>query len=213
MYIYTCTCKPLSTFHWFRSLLSVAGTKHKKILEVATPTKKRKPAEKKQSDWTDNFEGLWQSQSHDFLVERAFNQLLSRGQSKCCICSLFDVPSPFNTYSVSQLYSTVQCIRESKIRSGQSLKVMGTFDIYMYMYMYIDTLIHVHVYALNIHVHVLTCTLFVYFIFVYLLYTCCVVYTFVSFFPLSYSFGLDLFLVHVIDKLQMLRVTGYTRGC
>uniref|UniRef100_A0A1X7U987 JmjN domain-containing protein n=1 Tax=Amphimedon queenslandica TaxID=400682 RepID=A0A1X7U987_AMPQE len=101
----------------------VAGTKHKKILEIATPTKKRKPAEKKQSDWTDNFEGLWQSQPHDFLIERAFNQLLSRGQSKCCICSLFDVPSPFNTYNVSQLYSTVQCIKESKIRSGQSFKV------------------------------------------------------------------------------------------
>ncbi|XP_019855571.1 PREDICTED: lysine-specific demethylase 4A-like [Amphimedon queenslandica] len=105
-----------------KSVLSVAGTKHKKILEIATPTKKRKPAEKKQSDWTDNFEGLWQSQPHDFLIERAFNQLLSRGQSKCCICSLFDVPSPFNTYNVSQLYSTVQCIKESKIRSGQSFK-------------------------------------------------------------------------------------------
>ena len=101
---------------------------------MATPTKKRKPAEKKQSDWTDNFEGLWQSQPHDFLVERAFNQLLSRGQSKCCICSLFDVPSPFNTYNVSQLYSTVQCIRDSKIRSGQSFKVMRETQMYMYVY-------------------------------------------------------------------------------
>ena len=106
------------------SLVSVAGSKHKKILDVATPTKKRKTAEKKESDWTDNFNGLWQSQSQDFLVERAFNQLISRGQSKCCICSLFDVPSPFVSFTSSQLYSTVQCIRDRRKRQGEkSLKV------------------------------------------------------------------------------------------
>ena len=110
------------------SLVSVAGSKHKKTLDVATPTKKRKTAEKKESDWTDNFNGLWQSQSRDFLVERAFNQLISRGQSKCCICSLFDVPSPFVSFTSSQLYSTVQCIRDRRKRQGEkSLKVCDVY--------------------------------------------------------------------------------------
>ena len=110
------------------SLVSVTGSKHKKTLDVATPTKKRKTAEKKESDWTDNFNGLWQSQSRDFLVERAFNQLISRGQSKCCICSLFDVPSPFVSFTSSQLYSTVQCIRDRRKRQGEkSLKVCDVY--------------------------------------------------------------------------------------
>ena len=114
------------------SLVSVAGSKHKKILDVATPTKKRKTAEKKESNWTDNFNGLWQSQSQDFLVERAFNQLISRGQSKCCICSLFDVPSPFVSFTSSQLYSTVQCIRDRRKRQGEkSLKVCDVYFFFL----------------------------------------------------------------------------------
>ena len=118
------------------------GTKHTKLLEFsfkAPPTKKSKLKqedddldeeleEEEESDWRRRFNGLWQSQPHDFVVEQAFNQLMSRGGSQCCICSMFELPNPFTTYRYSQLKSTTKCLKahETIVKRGlgsKSLKV------------------------------------------------------------------------------------------
>ena len=67
------------------------------------------------------------------MLEKAFNQLMSRGQSQCCVCSLFDSPSPFTVFDPVQLDSTVQCLRANeeneKLRNStcSSLKVTTTY--------------------------------------------------------------------------------------
>ena len=62
------------------------------------------------SDWTKKFNGLWQSQEHDFRLEKAFNLLMSFGGSQCCICSLFVSPSPFQVYQRRKLKTSVKCL-------------------------------------------------------------------------------------------------------
>ena len=54
-------------------------------------------------DWTERFSGLWQSQPRDFLLERAFNQLASRGRTRCCVCCIFDVHSPYRGMDSAQI--------------------------------------------------------------------------------------------------------------
>ena len=73
-------------------------------------------------DWTDRFTGLWQSQPGDFVREQAFNKLMSLGGSHCCICSLFESPSPFAAFSHSRLESMVQSLRAAEHSSSRQVK-------------------------------------------------------------------------------------------
>lgn len=81
----------------------------------------------REQDWTDRFAGLWQSQPAEFVREQAFNKLMSLGGSRCCICSLFETPSPFTMFSHQQYERMVRLLRaveENSSRSVRSLKVM-----------------------------------------------------------------------------------------
>jgi jumonji domain-containing protein 2 len=109
-------------------LVTSSGKKHSKALESSetTPVKKKKVEE--EEDLVERFDGLWQGQESDFMMEAAFNILMSRGQSQCCICSLFDSPSPFLDYNPAQLHSTLRCLKENgkrrrSINACLSLKV------------------------------------------------------------------------------------------
>lgn len=53
--------------------------------------------------WTEKYAGLWQTQPRDFLLEKAFNKLMAEEGSRCCVCSLFDVSSPFATFDPASL--------------------------------------------------------------------------------------------------------------
>lgn len=64
-------------------------------------------------DWTDRFSGLWQSQPRNFLLEKAFNQLASRGRTRCCICCLFDVHSPYRGMDSEQIRAVCQRLHAS----------------------------------------------------------------------------------------------------
>ena len=54
-------------------------------------------------DWTDLFDGLWQMQPRTNLMEKAFIQLMSCGNTRCCICSLLESPNPFSTFERKKL--------------------------------------------------------------------------------------------------------------
>ena len=78
-------------------------------------------------DWTDKFTGLWQTQPRDFVLEKAFNQLMSAGGTRCCVCSLFDYPSPFLTFDpakLQQLQQQMSPIKRCRVRKPLSLRVM-----------------------------------------------------------------------------------------
>jgi jumonji domain-containing protein 2 len=101
------------------------------ILSFSGAIKRQRIADPVKNDWTDKFCGLWQSQPRDFLLERAFNQLASRGQTRCCICSIFDVHSPYRGMNSEQIRSaaqrlqtTAECKPVNKSRGVRSLKVV-----------------------------------------------------------------------------------------
>ena len=71
-------------------------------------------------DWTDRFSGLWQSQPRNFLRERAFNQLASRGRTRCCICCLFDVHSPYRGMDSGQIRAASQRLQQPSGPSGSA---------------------------------------------------------------------------------------------
>ncbi len=53
-------------------------------------------------DWTERFSGLWQTQAKDFLLEKAFNQLVGGGGT-CCVCSLLAPTNPYKDFDPSHL--------------------------------------------------------------------------------------------------------------
>ena len=72
-------------------------------------------------DWTDQFEGLWQMQPRSELLEKAFNKLMSCGNSRCCICSLMESPNPFSKFQRKKLDTLhYQLERESPASASQS---------------------------------------------------------------------------------------------
>ena len=79
-------------------------------------------------DWTDRFNGLWHSQPAEFIREQAFNKLMSHGGSQCCICSLFETPSPFAVFSHQRYEQMVHSLRAVEevmpSRHVRSLKVV-----------------------------------------------------------------------------------------
>ena len=78
-------------------------------------------------DWTDKFSGLWQTQPHNFALERAFNQLMSAGGTCCCVCSIFDYPSPYLTFDpekLQQLYQQMSPVKRHRVRKPLSLTVV-----------------------------------------------------------------------------------------
>lgn len=42
-------------------------------------------------------------QPRSSLVEKAFNELMSCGSTRCCICSLLESPNPFSTFERREL--------------------------------------------------------------------------------------------------------------
>ena len=93
--------------------------------DEVTPAKKAR-LEVSPLDWTDRFTGLWKTQEADFATEQAFNQLMSLNRSQCCVCSLFESPSPFSNYKPASLRLALQTRTESASKgpSIESLKVM-----------------------------------------------------------------------------------------
>ena len=91
-----------------------------------SPSKKTRTAPST-LDWTERFSGLWKVQPADFAIEQTFNQLMSLNRSQCCICSLFETPSPFSNYKPANLQLALQTRMESasKPPSVKSLKVMS----------------------------------------------------------------------------------------
>ena len=82
-------------------------------------------------DWTKRFDGLWQFQKHDLLLEKAFNLLMSFGGSQCCICALFVSPSPFQVYQHKKLKSSVQCLA-ARETSRKKFRV-GDLKVHVHM--------------------------------------------------------------------------------
>lgn len=137
VWMHTCTWAVIhikttpSVIILFRS----TGAKHNKLLEFSFKPPPAKKSKLKQddndldeevdegegSDWRRHFNGLWQHQPHDFIVEQAFNQLMSRGGSQCCICSMFELPNPFTTYRYSQLRSTTKCLKAHETTAKRDL--------------------------------------------------------------------------------------------
>ena len=62
-------------------------------------------------DWTKVVTGLWQTEPRDFYREKAFNELISRMGQRCCICSMFDIPSPYLALDRSELDTRVSALR------------------------------------------------------------------------------------------------------
>ena len=96
---------------------------------MAVSKKEEKVEEEwKERDWTDRFNGLWQNQPADFVREQAFNKLMSHGGSQCCICSLFETPSPFAVFSHQRYERMVHSLRAVEevmpSRRVRSLKVV-----------------------------------------------------------------------------------------
>ena len=78
-------------------------------------------------DWTERFSGLWQSQPRNFLLERAFNQLASRGRTRCCVCSIFDVHSPYRGMDSAQIRAVSE--RLDRGSSGERFVIEGLLEI------------------------------------------------------------------------------------
>ena len=103
------------------------STPVKKALLMVEEKEEEEEEELIERDWTDRFTGLWQSQPEDFVREQAFNKLMSLGGSHCCICSLFESPSPFAAFSHLRLESMVRSLKaaeQSPSRQSKSLKVV-----------------------------------------------------------------------------------------
>lgn len=99
----------------------------KKALFTVAKEEEEEQVEWRERDWTDRFTGLWQSQPAEFVREQAFNKLMSMGGSHCCICSLFETPSPFAAFSHQRLESMVHSLsatEHSQPRQVRSLKVV-----------------------------------------------------------------------------------------
>lgn len=74
-------------------------------------------------DWTDDFTGLWQTQNWDFVKERAFNTVAAEGSTRCCVCSLFDSPSPFSTFQPQFVSDLYEKLLKKKQHNGNALTV------------------------------------------------------------------------------------------
>ena len=48
--------------------------------------------------------GLWKGQPKDLALEQAFNQVISAGGIHCCVCSMFDSPSPYQNFDSAALH-------------------------------------------------------------------------------------------------------------
>jgi len=57
--------------------------------------------------WCEALRGLWHGQTRDQVAERAFNELVSARQTRCCVCSMFESPGPVAKCSYEQEALTV----------------------------------------------------------------------------------------------------------
>ncbi|XP_064386205.1 lysine-specific demethylase 4C-like [Halichondria panicea] len=64
-----------------------------------------------QEDWTVKLKGLWQTEPRDFAVEKAFNEVISQEGSMCCVCSMFEAPTPYNRWTREELEAKTSCLR------------------------------------------------------------------------------------------------------
>ncbi len=62
-------------------------------------------------DWTVKLKGLWQTEPRDFAVEKAFNEVISQEGSMCCVCSMFEAPTPYNRWTREELEAKTSCLR------------------------------------------------------------------------------------------------------
>ena len=62
-------------------------------------------------DWTKIVTGLWQTEPRDFSREKAFNEVISLKGRRCCVCSMFDTPSPYCSLDRSALDRKVAALR------------------------------------------------------------------------------------------------------
>ena len=63
------------------------------------------------SSWVESLDSLWQWQYWDFPLEQAFNSLVSRDGSRCCVCTLLapdDVFKPLDRPKLMKLYKKYQ---------------------------------------------------------------------------------------------------------
>lgn len=71
--------------------------------------------------WTDTFSGLWQNEHWNFQREKAFNLAISDDSTKCCVCSMFESPSPFHLLKpelMSEIYQDLH--RDKHVHVGGS---------------------------------------------------------------------------------------------
>ncbi|CAI8013784.1 Lysine-specific demethylase 4A [Geodia barretti] len=110
------------------SLLGRKRASQGPVLSFSTSVKRQRIADPVKNDWTERFSGLWHSQPRNFALERAFNQLASRGTTRCCICSIFDVHSPYRGMDSAQIRTASQGLQISehseRSRGVRSLKVV-----------------------------------------------------------------------------------------
>ena len=63
------------------------------------------------SSWAESLDGLWQWQYWDFPIEQAFNSLVSRDGTRCCVCTLLapdDVFKPLDRAKLMKLHKKYQ---------------------------------------------------------------------------------------------------------
>jgi len=63
------------------------------------------------SAWAESLDGLWQWQRLDFPMEQAFNSLVSKDGTKCCVCTLLapdDTFKPLDRDKLMKLYKKYQ---------------------------------------------------------------------------------------------------------
>lgn len=77
---------------------------------------------KSRDGWTTRLRGLWQTQPRDFPLEKAFNELISQQVTVCCVCGMFERPTPFTQWSREQLDERAALLR-SRVTT-KSLKVV-----------------------------------------------------------------------------------------
>ena len=75
-------------------------------------------------DWTVDLQGFWQTQPRDFVLEKAFNEVVSQQGTRCCVCCMFEWSSPYTSWSRQELDRRAGTLRTLSKVQARPLKVV-----------------------------------------------------------------------------------------